>query len=88
MASARSCVAIRLPDGLEARRDGTVNHLAGSYRTRAARRDPLQDLDQSVTWEPTVTVRSIGSPKASMGLAALRAIAMNSSLRHRRIPDC
>ena len=32
-----------------------------------------------------ITVRSLGSLKASIGLAALRAIAMNSLLRQHRI---
>ena len=39
---------------------------------------------QSAIWDPIVTVRSLGSPKCSMGLAAFRAIAMNSPLRQAR----
>jgi hypothetical protein len=33
-----------------------------------------------------ITVRSLGRPKWSIGLAALRAMAMNSALRHRARP--
>ena len=35
---------------------------------------------------PTVAVRSTGSRKASIGLAELRAISMNNSLRQRLMP--
>ena len=41
---------------------------------------------QSATWEPMITVRSAGSPKWSIALDALRAIAMNRFLRQRCIP--
>ena len=36
---------------------------------------------------PTVAVRSTGRRKVSIGLAALRAMIMNSSLRHRFMPE-
>ena len=42
-------------------------------------------LGQNVTWEPMTTVRSSGSRKYVTGLAALRATAMNSLLRQRRM---
>ena len=41
---------------------------------------------QSATCEPMITVRLPGRPKCSIGLAALRAIAMKSFLRHVFIP--
>jgi hypothetical protein len=39
---------------------------------------------QSAIWDPIRTVRSLGSPKWSMGLAALRAIVMKRPLRQAR----
>ena len=63
---------------------------ASGLATCGVRRDPpmLQSLPtrrgQSAIWDPIRTVRSLGSPKWSMGLAALRAIAMKSPLRQDR----
>lgn len=37
---------------------------------------------QSATCEPKIRVRSLGSPKCSTELDALRAMAMNSFFRH------
>src|SRR5450755_4473363 len=52
-----------------------------SLRSRRSRR--YRQIAISV---PASTVRSLGSPNASIGLAALRAIAMNSFLRHSARP--
>ncbi len=41
---------------------------------------------QSATWDPTISVRSLGRPKWSIGLDALRATAMNNCFRQRWIP--
>ena len=51
-----------------------------------SRRGAGNPNDQSATWEPMITVRSPGSPKWSIGLDALRAIAMNRFLRQRCMP--
>ena len=55
-------------------------------RRRAPRSWPGNPNGQSATWEPMMTVRSAGSPKWSIALDALRAIAMNRFLRQRCMP--
>ena len=59
---------------------------AAKRRARAltprSRRPGAAAARQSATCEPMITVRSPGSPKCSIGLAALRAITMKSFLRH------
>ena len=58
-------------------------------RSRSRRRGAagrLSAMGQSATCEPMITVRSPGSPKWSMALAALRAMAMNRLLRQRCMP--
>ena len=41
---------------------------------------------QSATCEPRMTVRSVGSPKCSIAVDALRAMAMNRLLRQCCMP--
>ena len=41
---------------------------------------PARQRAQTLTWAPMITVRSPGNPKWSIGLAALRAMRMNSFL--------
>jgi len=65
---------------------GVPRSRPGRPATPSSRTGQRVQSAQMATWEPVITVRWLGSPKASIGLLELRAIPMNSFFRHRAIP--
>lgn len=57
-----------------------------SAETPTALWPPGARSNQSGTWEPRMTVRSVRSPKCSIALDALGAIPINGFLRQRWLP--
>ena len=83
----RGAVSRLLPGGILIRAaPGATSRSAAPAETRDAFRVVAVGgfcAGQSATWEPIITVRFAGNPKWSIGLDALRAIAMNRCLRQR-----